>query len=367
VRDIGDGIRILNPAPPDVRVTYRRLVGARQAVLPTIGVMEIRQAVEAARCVSGQSELGVIHQSEDHVVFDAGHAIVKCGTRDEFGIEAWACERARSLGVPAPEVVSIDTTAPIPHLALAKVPGVALVTADLPPGAAERAARHAGAMLRMLHGDVMPGFGWIDRHHFRSTREIRGKSPSWIGEIGAALELALDGLVAAGAVTDADATKLRAEMTALRPAVEAVTEGRFLHGDLGRMHIMVDPDTGQVTGLIDWGDVQVGDPAWDLAISACHFASASEGLLRVYHARQPDLFPHFLEGYEPPAETAERIEILGAFYLAYRHAWVARLGPGTDGTPSPSLAMLHEQLSRTTHRRGHPNSGKPRHVSPETA
>jgi aminoglycoside phosphotransferase (APT) family kinase protein len=243
--------------------------------------------------------------------------------------------------------VSIDTAAPIPHLALVRVPGVALLASDVTVDAAERAARQAGAMLRVLHDDALSGFGWIDRHHFCTTGEIRGKSASWLAEIRAELEPALAELVGTGAVTDGDAATLRGEMAVLRPAIETVTEGRFLHGDLGRMHVMVEADTGRVTGLIDWGDVQVGDPAWDLAITACHFASASDGLLRVHHARHPDLFPHFLAGYEPPADTVERIELLGAFYLAYRHAWVARLGPGRDGTPNASLAMLQDRLSRT--------------------
>ena len=309
--------------------------------------MDLRQAREVARCASGRVRLAVVQQAEDHVVFDAGQLIVKCGTRDDFGVEASACERARSLGVPAPEVVSISMAAPIPHLALRKVPGVPLTDHDLSADAATRAARQAGAMLRQLHDTVMPGFGWIDHDHFRVAGEIRGKSASWVEEIGAELEPALDELVDVGAITDAHATALRDEMAAQRPVIETVTQGRFLHGDLGRMHIMVDPADGQLTGLIDWGDVQVGDPAWDLAITACHFASPAEGLLRVHHARRRDLFPHFLEGYEPAAETAERLDALGAFYLAYRQAWVARLGTGTDGTPNPSLAMLRDRLSRT--------------------
>jgi hypothetical protein len=86
--------------------------------------MDLRQAREVARCASGRVRLAVVQQAEDHVVFDAGQLIVKCGTRDDFGVEASACERARSLGVPGPEVVSISMAAPIPHLALRKVPGV---------------------------------------------------------------------------------------------------------------------------------------------------------------------------------------------------------------------------------------------------
>ena len=70
------------------------------------------------------SDLVVIQRSDDHIVFDAGSTIVKVGTRDEFGIEAWVCERARAVGVPAPEVIAIDRSATVPYLALRKVTGI---------------------------------------------------------------------------------------------------------------------------------------------------------------------------------------------------------------------------------------------------
>lgn len=39
----------------------------------------------------------------------------------------------------------------------------------------------------------------------------------------------------------------------------------LLHGDLGLDHVLVDPITGRVTGIVDWGDLDRGDPARDLA------------------------------------------------------------------------------------------------------
>jgi aminoglycoside phosphotransferase (APT) family kinase protein len=309
--------------------------------------MEVRQAAEVARRFSNGREVAVVQRSADYVVVDAGDVIVKCGTGDEFGIEAWACDRARDLGVPAPQVISIDTAGPISHLAVSKVPGVALLDRRVPVDVAQRGACEAGARLRRLHDDLLPGFGWVDREHFRHTAEVRGKSATWVEEISTELNRALDELVGTGALTGAQATILREEMAAVLPAIGALAQGRFLHGDLGRMHIMVDPREGHVTGFIDWGDVQVGDPAWDLAVTKCHFVSPAEGLLRVHHARQPDLFPRFIEGYEPSPVTAERFEALSDFYLTYRQAWVARLGPGHDGTPNPSLAMLRTRLAAT--------------------
>jgi hypothetical protein len=64
--------------------------------------------------------------------------------------------------------------------------------------------------------------------------------------------------------------------------------------------------------------------------------------------RQPDLFPQVIEGDEPAPESAERLTVLGSFYLAYRQASVARLGPGEGGVPNPSLAMLLSKLAGAT-------------------
>jgi len=39
----------------------------------------------------------------------------------------------------------------------------------------------------------------------------------------------------------------------------------LIHGDLGGEHILWDPTRGALTGVIDWGDARVGDPALDFA------------------------------------------------------------------------------------------------------
>jgi aminoglycoside phosphotransferase (APT) family kinase protein len=60
-----------------------------------------------------------------------------------------------------------------------------------------------------------------------------------------------------------------------RPPVEAFLEATpprppgtlaLAHNDLGIEHVLVDPDTLQVTGVIDWADAALADPARDLAL-----------------------------------------------------------------------------------------------------
>jgi aminoglycoside phosphotransferase (APT) family kinase protein len=287
------------------------------------------QAVALARAVTGCRHPVVLQRDDDHRVLGAGDLIVKCGHRDDFGVQAWACERARALGLPVPEVASVDTMAGVPHLVLVKRPGVPLIDGRLGRDVAERGARDAGTALRRAHEDRLPGFGWVDAEHVRQTGEGRGKSASWSDEVHAELEPALD------ALPGDQAAPLRAALADVEPWLAAVTTGQLLHGDLGRMHVLVDPDDGHLTGLIDWGDVQAGDPAWDLAVSACHFASPAEGLGGLHRSRHGDLFPHLLAGYDPPAEIVERLVAVSAFYLAYRLAWVARVDPLAPGVSWP--------------------------------
>ncbi len=47
-----------------------------------------------------------------------------------------------------------------------------------------------------------------------------------------------------------------------RPAEHLV----FAHNDLGIEHVLVDPDTLRITGILDWTDAGVTDPAGDLGL-----------------------------------------------------------------------------------------------------
>ncbi|MGH7576372.1 MAG: phosphotransferase, partial [Longimicrobiales bacterium] len=38
---------------------------------------------------------------------------------------------------------------------------------------------------------------------------------------------------------------------------------RFIHHDLGPEHLILDPDTGRLVGILDWTDAILGDPARD--------------------------------------------------------------------------------------------------------
>ena len=55
-----------------------------------------------------------------------------------------------------------------------------------------------------------------------------------------------------------------------RPPDGAGVTPVLVHGDLAAEHILIDPDAGDITGVIDWSELAVGDPAIDVA-GLCHW------------------------------------------------------------------------------------------------
>jgi aminoglycoside phosphotransferase (APT) family kinase protein len=56
-------------------------------------------------------------------------------------------------------------------------------------------------------------------------------------------------------------------MHGLRPPLHRYDEPWCLiHHDLGPEHLIVDPESGQLVGIIDWTDAIIGDPARDIAV-----------------------------------------------------------------------------------------------------
>ncbi len=57
----------------------------------------------------------------------------------------------------------------------------------------------------------------------------------------------------------------------------------LVHGDLAPYHILVDPETSRLAGVIDFGTIGLGDPADDFgALLACYGASLVELMFPVY-------------------------------------------------------------------------------------
>jgi aminoglycoside 2''-phosphotransferase len=106
----------------------------------------------------------------------------------------------------------------------------------------------------------------------------------------------------------------------------------LLHSDLKPAHVLYDRDAGRIGGVLDWGDVSVGDPDFDLAVVGLFFGQAF--LTR--------LLEH-LPGRDPETVLAK-----ARFFMLLRAvqdlAYSAGRGEGRIATRS--LAHLRAQLER---------------------
>jgi aminoglycoside phosphotransferase (APT) family kinase protein len=71
---------------------------------------------------------------------------------------------------------------------------------------------------------------------------------------------------------------------------------RFIHQDLGNDHVIVDPATGHLVGIIDWTDAMIGDAARDFVfLVAWQGWDFAEDVLRSYPHTVDDGFRHRLD------------------------------------------------------------------------
>ena len=106
-----------------------------------------------------------------------------------------------------------------------------------------------------------------------------------------------------------DVGPLRALLDAAPASYTARTD-TLVHGDLYPRHLLVD-DQNRLAGVIDWGDVHVGDPAADLMV--------------VHTFLPPAAHAAFRAAYGPVADVAWRMGRLRAVW----HTLVV-LGYGSD-------------------------------------
>lgn len=125
---------------------------------------------------------------------------------------------------------------------------------------------------------------------------------------------------------------------AQRPLVERFLAGSapadppvltFCHNDLGSEHLLVDPATGEITGVLDWSDAAVTDPAHDFA--------------RIYRDLGPDVFDLVLSHYDGPLGEEDRTRV--AFHA--RCALIEDLAYGLSTGPRQYADAALAALART--------------------
>ncbi len=158
------------------------------------------------------------------------------------------------LSVPQPRWVGAPTkTYPCPFAGYPLLPGTTACRAKLSEAQHIECARPLGAFLSALHGlrvddERIPLDDWDRLNMAKRIPECRRQ---------------LENLEQNGVISSPRPWIHRLETTEA-PAV--TDQPKLVHGDLYARHILVDEGL-RPTGVIDWGDVHVGDPSLDLALA----------------------------------------------------------------------------------------------------
>jgi aminoglycoside phosphotransferase (APT) family kinase protein len=186
--------------------------------------------------------------------------------RDGIALEAWTCEKARDVGVPAPRVVTVETNRtrfPSSFFIMERATGEPMEGLTLSEDQETRLLNELGSHLSALHRIKIPGFGWLDEGAFASSGTVRGSADTWRLALLDEVPRSLEYLSEAGRLTQAEVDEVQRAIEAGAEIIEGCRDGRLLHGDIGLLHVWVDPDELRVTSVLDWGERSSGDPASD--------------------------------------------------------------------------------------------------------
>ena len=228
--------------------------------LPAVEVAARAVAVHAPHLQ--HEDLVLLGAGEDNTAFRCGDLVVRVAngrsTEEEEQLLLLLGPRV-SIPVPAPLIADED----LGVLAYPLLPGRPLLGRVPPPGA----ARRLGVFLSELHG--------LDASLVTGVVEEESADPhEWLQDLTGPEEL----------------------LAVLHASVPAPGGRRVLaHADLGAEHLL--EDGGVLTGVLDWSDAAVTDPALDFA--------------RLYRDFGPSFLGEVLDTYSLPAPDAlARIEVM---------------------------------------------------------
>jgi len=213
--------------------------------------------------------------------------------QDEDGIrlEAWTCEAVQSAGVPTPTLLAVDTSReqlPMSFLVMEKAAGQPL--SSLAVEARKPFTVKAGALLRRMHSIEFDGFGWLDEAAYSAKGKAQGGFATWREAVLDEIPASLAYFKQNGELDKETLNGVERVVTQAEPLLQSIKAGRLLHGDLGALHIWVDPAQEKITSFIDFGDRCSGDPVWDMM------------------RYEWDAVTDLLEGYQPEAEMLAQFE-----------------------------------------------------------
>jgi aminoglycoside phosphotransferase (APT) family kinase protein len=129
---------------------------------------------------------------------------------------------------------------------------------------------------------------------------VRGYFPHWTDSVSWHIDNGLPYLATHGLLDDTAVGSIRDLVLCRADLLEDLAAPSLLHGDLASSHVFVEESGPHVASIIDFGNRQTGDPAWEFAR-----LSISEG---------PACVAAVFDGYDPDGELAERFRHRVPFY-----------------------------------------------------
>ena len=220
-------------------------------------VMDTEIAAEILRERHGVNGPVTAHETWGaSVVVEIDNLFLKANGDRSTIAEALVTRQVRAAGIPAPDVIDSGADSRLPGgtwIVMPRLPGVGFDASNATPAQIDRAIADVARNLTILRDTVLPGWGWVGD-------DGRGTSPSWpdwLQQQFTECATRLGDRLPGDFVTSAHQV---IEATATEP-----TRGSILNGDLGLSHVLVDPPTGAVTGILDWAAAIIGDPLYDVA------------------------------------------------------------------------------------------------------
>jgi len=175
------------------------------------------------------------------------------------------------LAIPAPTHVALGGTGdyPWPFAGYPLISGRTACSARLDEEQRAAAAGPLGRFLAALHAvDPTEATRWGAPRDTMRRLDVPYRTEQIVERLAAAR--------AGGLLEDPRPFE---ELVRRTPTDHAPRESSLVHGDLYVRHLLVDPE-GAPVGVIDWGDVHVGDPAIDLGLVHGFLPASAHGEFR---------------------------------------------------------------------------------------
>jgi aminoglycoside phosphotransferase (APT) family kinase protein len=192
---------------------------------------------------------------------DGSSVFVKADGAEDVQIEAGVIERARSADVPTVEVLDTGTDDQLPGgrwMITRAASGRTLQDVGRAAPTIGRTLDDLAEHYARLHGIAATGFGPL------GPGGHDGMLESWSQWQRQTIDRALDELVRSDAVSADFVSRADRLCDAFSGELD-LAPAALLHADLGDREVFVEPETGAVTAIVDWGGALVGDPLYDLS------------------------------------------------------------------------------------------------------